>query len=82
MLAHSPALPLAVDYQGTDTTAEDEEAILLALAQRDRVRRIRFSLPVLQLQKLITATDGEYPDRKSTRLNSSHRIASRMPSSA
>ena len=25
---------------------------------------------------------GEDPDRKSTRLNSSHRIASRMPSSA
>ena len=32
------------------------------------------------LKKL--AADGVYADRKSTRLNSSHRIASRMPSSA
>src|SRR6267154_3016033 len=45
----------------TTTTAEDEEAISLALAQRDRVRRIRFYIPVLKLQKLIMAIDGEYP---------------------
>jgi hypothetical protein len=46
MLAHSPPLPLVIDYEddGEDTviTAEDEEAIILALEQRDRVRRIRF----------------------------------------
>ena len=61
MLAHSPPLPLAIDYKSRDITAEDEEAIILALEQRDRVRRIRLSLPVLKLQKLITAIDGEYP---------------------
>jgi hypothetical protein len=61
MLAHSPPLPLVIDYQGTDITGEDEEAIILALEQRDRVRRIRFNLPVLELQKLIMAIDGEYP---------------------
>jgi hypothetical protein len=61
MLAHSPPLPLVVDYERTDITAEDEEAILLALEQRDRVRRIRFAIPVLKLQKLIMAIDGEYP---------------------
>jgi hypothetical protein len=61
MLAHSPPLPLVIDYEGIDITAEDEEAIFLALEQRDRVRRIRFYLPVLQLQKLIMAFDGEYP---------------------
>ena len=27
-------------------------------------------------------TDNRFPDRKSTRLNSSHNVASRMPSSA
>ena len=59
MLAHSPPLPLVIDYNG-DITAEDEEAIFLALEQRDRVRRIRFYLPVLNLQKLIMAIDGEY----------------------
>jgi hypothetical protein len=61
MLAHSPPLPLVIDYNESDITAEDEEAIFLALEQRDRVRRIRFGMPVLQLQKLIMAIDGEYP---------------------
>jgi hypothetical protein len=61
MLAHSPPLPLVIDYEDTDITAEDEEAIILALAQRDRVRRIRLGIRVLQLQKLIMAIDGEYP---------------------
>ncbi len=61
MLAHSPPLPLVIDYFGQDITAEDEEAIILSLAQRDRVRRIRFHIPVLQLQKLTIAIDGEYP---------------------
>jgi hypothetical protein len=61
MLAHSPPLPLVIDYQDTDITAEDKEALILALAQRDRVRRIRFHISVLKLQKLIMAIDGEYP---------------------
>ncbi|KAI0275538.1 hypothetical protein BGY98DRAFT_49118 [Russula aff. rugulosa BPL654] len=61
MLVHSPPLPLVIDYQRKDITAEDEEAMILALAQRDRVRRIRFNLPVPKLQKLIMAIDGEYP---------------------
>jgi hypothetical protein len=65
MLAHSPPLPLVIDYvdDGEDTviTAEDEEAIIFALEQRDRVRRIRVFLPVLKLQKLVKAIDGEYP---------------------
>jgi hypothetical protein len=61
MLAHSPLLPLIIDYEDRDITAEDEEAIMLALEQRDRVRRIRLYMTVLQLQKLIMAIDGEYP---------------------
>jgi hypothetical protein len=61
MLAQSPPLPLVIDYDGTDITAEEEEAIILALAQRDRVRRIRFNIPLLKLQKFIMAIDEEYP---------------------
>jgi hypothetical protein len=61
MLVHSPPLPLVIDYLGTDIPPDDEKAIILALEQRDRVRRIRFNLPVLKLQKLIMAIDGEYP---------------------
>ena len=61
MLAHSPPLPLVIDYEDVVITAEDEDAIMHALAQRDRVRRIRIALPFLELQKIITAIDGEYP---------------------
>ena len=61
MLAHSPLLPLVIDYEYTDITEEDEKVVLLALKQRHRLRRIRFYLPVLKLQKFITAIDGEYP---------------------
>jgi hypothetical protein len=61
MLAHSPPLPLVIDYQDTEITADDEEAMILALEQRDRVRCIRLNIPVLKLQKLITTIDGEYP---------------------
>jgi hypothetical protein len=61
MLAHSPPLPLVIDYYDDDITAEDEEAIILSLEQRDRVRRIRLGIPALKLQKLILAMDGECP---------------------
>ena len=61
MLAHSPPLPLVIDYEYEDITAKDEEAVILALSQRDRVRRIRFALPVLKLHRLIMTMNGEYP---------------------
>jgi hypothetical protein len=57
---HHPFHSSSITYDH-DITAEDEEAIILALEQRDRVRRIRFGIPVLKLQKLIMAIDGEYP---------------------
>jgi hypothetical protein len=58
MLAHSPPLPLAIDYRFHKITAEDEEGIILALKQHHRVRRIRLGI---LLQKLIVAMDEEYP---------------------
>src|SRR5713101_7503145 len=62
MLAHSPPLPLTVDYGSEDDiTAEDEEGILLALEQRHRVRHLRLGFPVQNLQKLIVAIDEEFP---------------------
>ena len=65
MLAHSPPLPLVIDYDqkssATDATAEDEEGALLAFKQRDRVHRVRLLMPVANLQKLVAAMDGEYP---------------------
>ena len=55
---HSSSITLITDR---DITAEDEEGIILALEQRDRVRRIRLRMPVPKLQKLIMAIDEEYP---------------------
>ena len=62
MLAHSPPLPLTVDYQRKDgITAEDEEGILLALEQRHRVRHLRLASPIQNLQKIVMAIDKEFP---------------------
>ena len=62
MFAHSPPLPITVDYiDRYGITAEDEEGILLALEQRHRVRHLRLFFPVRTLQKLVMAIDGEFP---------------------
>ena len=65
MPAHSPPLPLTVDYSHeVGITAEDEEGILLALEQRNRLRHLRLFFPVRDLQKLVMAVDGEFPTMK------------------
>jgi hypothetical protein len=63
MLAHSPPLPLVIEFfhTGWDISAEEEERIILALKQRDRVYRVRIWMPVPNLQKVILAMDEEYP---------------------
>ena len=62
MLAHSPPLPLAIDYsdEDRDITVEEDE-IILALKQRDRVHRIRLHMPVPELQRLIMVIEEDYP---------------------
>jgi hypothetical protein len=63
MLAHSPPLPLVLDYFNIfgGIAVEDEKAIILALKQRDRVRRVRLGMIVRYMLKLIMAIDKEYP---------------------
>ena len=60
MLAHSPPLPLFVDYFGEvhDITTDDEEGIILTLKQRDRVR---LKPPVTSLQRSIVVIEKKYP---------------------
>ncbi|KAH9955687.1 hypothetical protein BC827DRAFT_831092 [Russula dissimulans] len=62
MLENSPPLPLILDYVDADhdITVEDEEAIILALKHRDRVRRIRLLLPNSTLRKLLVAVDEDF----------------------
>ena len=62
MLAHSPPLPLTVDYRSRNgIAAKDEEGILLALEQRHRVRHLRLAFPVENLRKLAMAINEEFP---------------------
>jgi hypothetical protein len=64
MLAHSPPhLPLVVDYyhEDSDVDTEDEEILILALEQRDRVRHIRLRMEIRNLQRLMVAISEEYP---------------------
>ena len=60
MLAHSPPLPLVIDYCRGVRDTTDEEGTILALKHRDRVRRVRLFAPVTSLQKFIAAMDEEY----------------------
>ena len=62
MLKHSPPLPLIINYQNTcaTMTTEDEEGILLALEQHDRVRRIVLHAPPQDLLKFLTAMNENF----------------------
>ena len=63
MLAHSPPFPLIINHfpLHQTTTAVDEERILLALKQRDRVRRIRLRVHDPPSIGFIEAIDEEFP---------------------
>ena len=63
MLAHSPPLPLIIDYgdEHREVTTRDEEGILLALRRRRRVCRIRLWTPTSSLRRLVESIDGEFP---------------------
>lgn len=63
MLHNSPPLPLTIKYQNTRATMApgDEEGILFALQQRDRVRRIVLHAPSQDLHKFLTALNEYFP---------------------
>jgi len=63
MLEHSPPLPLIIDHidHSDSITTEDEEAIVLALKHRDRVRRVRLDIFVSDMQKIVMALEDEFP---------------------
>ena len=63
MLAHSPPLLLLVGYfdNYSELTTEDEEGIILALKQHDRVLRVCLHNAWKIVEKLIVAMDAECP---------------------
>ena len=63
ILAHSPSLPLIIDYgdEHREVTLGDELGILCALRNHLQVRRIRLCMPASSLQRLVAAIEGEFP---------------------
>jgi hypothetical protein len=63
MLAYSSPLPLIIEwlYKDSDIGTEEEGQFLLALEQRDRLRRIRLVVSAQNSQKLCTAINAEFP---------------------
>jgi hypothetical protein len=60
VLAHSPPLPLTIDYRAfPEITAEDESGIFLALSHRDRVHYVDLWMP--NVGKFVTAMDDQFP---------------------
>ena len=63
MLLHSPPLPLIIYYPSLSDkiSAADEESIIYALQQPDRVHRIKLTAPTAVLCNLFKAMDCEFP---------------------
>ena len=78
-----PELPVTGPGRGGRVGASATQHIVQNLV-RDTTRDVDVSGRYLDLifPRIFVITLADGPDRKSTRLNSSHRIASRMPSSA
>ena len=67
LVAHLPPLPLVIDYRDR-IAAEDEETILPALQQRDRIRHMTLQVPSRSLYKLLMTMDGPFPSLESISL--------------
>lgn len=60
-LIHLPFHSLLITLVQTTSLQKNDEKILLALEQRDRVCRIRLAVSPSSLQKVVMAIDEEYP---------------------
>jgi hypothetical protein len=75
VLAHWPPLPLIVIYWLDNhpiMKAEDEKGALLTLSHRDRVRRVALRMPSSELEKLLVAMDGQFPNLERLNIVSSN----------
>ncbi|KAI0247538.1 hypothetical protein BJV78DRAFT_909243 [Lactifluus subvellereus] len=61
MITHSPPLPLAIECDGDELTAKEQEGMLYALQHCDRVRHIALEMSNATLQRLIMAMDKQFP---------------------
>jgi hypothetical protein len=63
MLACSPPLPLIIQYpKGRHITTDEEQGIIFALKQRERILRVRLTaLDTSLLEKFIAVMDEEFP---------------------
>ena len=83
MLSHSPPLPLIIYYPSLTykIPAADEEGIIYALQQPDRVHRINVTAPTTVLCKLFIAMACEFPilERLFLGLSTTSRAGSALP---
>jgi hypothetical protein len=82
MLAHSPPLPHTVFYDdcNREMTAEDEEGILLALSQCDRVHRVALWIPATKLSEFTMPMNEEFPILEHMCIESRSHHSTHLPS--
>ena len=83
MLSHSPPLPLIIYYHAIPgkISAKDEESVILALQQHERVHRIHVVASITVLCNLLKAMNCEFPmlETLSLRLSPETRTGLRLP---
>ena len=70
------------DLRVVDKHLTLEQLVHVFLTDNVHFREIEFAFSLTQEFGFDERGSGKAPDRKSTRLNSSHKVQSRMPSSA
>src|SRR5881396_562531 len=78
-VVHLPTVPAHRKVNRVDMGTA-EKVFAVALAVSDQARRL--GSPLSSVSLVLLELGGAFTDRKSTRLNSSHFVPSRMPSSA
>lgn len=83
MLSHSPPLPLIIYYPATPgkISAVDEESVILAFQQQERVHRIHVAASITVLCSFFKAMNCEFPmlETLSLRLSPETRTGLRLP---
>ncbi|KAH9168943.1 hypothetical protein EDB89DRAFT_1555705 [Lactarius sanguifluus] len=65
--------PIAIDYgynAAKTLTPDDEDNIIAALEQRDRIRHLRFSVTSALLEKMVTLMRGPFPELRHLAISS------------
>ena len=76
------AVPVFAQTAPAEDVTSGDDIIVTAQKRYESLQNVPISIQALNTKKLDQLNVTNFKDRKSTRLNSSHRNTSRMPSSA